>query len=190
MQGLHLEQSADGSSSEDSDGDSVETWPADTLHGYTPAVSDILHMSARALRTLCHFHELPTALATTILRHQLAEHFHPGEVGHLAAHPRGCGARCIAELGHTSAMIPPAPRHALVWVSARWRWGRGVRAAPSVTARGGLPWSIRPDRSPCISRGSVRVDVTWLRVECPCRATPRDRSDLGGRVFSSRRGAG
>lgn len=88
LQSVSMHKGDDGSSSsgDDSVGSSVETWPVDTLHGYTPAVSDILHMRERALATLCQFHDLPSSLSSTMMKHQLVEYFHPGEVGHLAGH--------------------------------------------------------------------------------------------------------
>ena len=65
---------------------SVDTWPVD-LDDYVPSVRDILCMSREALTQLSHFHDLPERdLSHSLIRHQLVEHFHPGEVGQLASY--------------------------------------------------------------------------------------------------------
>ena len=74
------------SDDEATDCGSVETWPVDTLSGYIPTIHDILCMSHKDHVALSQFHDLPTQLSDTLMRLQLVELFHAGEVGQLSSY--------------------------------------------------------------------------------------------------------
>ena len=71
-------------SDDNDDGSSVATYPM--LDRYVPPLREILCMPSQEIATLARLHNLPLGLGRVLMRHQLVEHFHPTEVGHLSSY--------------------------------------------------------------------------------------------------------